>query len=314
MTLLAPLPSLDLLPSELRTAPFTTAQARAAGMRATELAELVAAGVLVHPMRGVLHSAQLVDDLALRVACLRLVIPPDAVVTDRSAAWLHGAPRVLAPNDHVVTPSVSVFCPPGRRLRNGLVASGERQLSPGDVEQVQGVRVTTPLRTACDLGRLLHVDQALAVLDALARLGTFGLDDLWRATARFKGYRGAVQLRTLIPQVDARSESPGESALRLRWGSAGLPRPELQHPVAAPDGGSYYLDLALPRLRFAAEYDGEEFHGPAQRVHDENRRAWLRDELGWIVLVMRRENVFGHHQDADLLLRRAYREILERRS
>ena len=52
----------------------------------------------MHPIRGVLHSSQLPDGLSLRIACLKLVIPEDAVVTDRTAGWLHGAPMILAPN------------------------------------------------------------------------------------------------------------------------------------------------------------------------------------------------------------------------
>ncbi|WP_460798254.1 type IV toxin-antitoxin system AbiEi family antitoxin domain-containing protein [Nocardioides pacificus] len=302
-----------VLPPELTVGAFSTNQALAAGLRRKALGELESAGELVHPMRGVYHWAHLTDDLQLRVDCLRLVVPPDAVITDRTAAWLHGAPRVLAPNDHIVPPAVSVFCPPGRRLRNGLVISGERRLLATDVQHVHDLRVTTPLRTACDLGRLLHPDQALAAMDALCRLAVFTVGDLCREAQRCKGFRGAVQLRALAPQVDPRSESPGEGASRRRWLAAGLPRPVLQHPVPAPGGGSYYLDMALPRLRFAAEYDGEEFHGPEQREHDERRRAWLRDAQGWVVIVLRRDNVFGQHQDADILLRRAYRDLLERR-
>ena len=57
----------------------------------------VRAGLLVAPVHGVLHAAQLPDCLDLRLACLRLVVPEHAVVTDRTAAWLHGAPMVLEP-------------------------------------------------------------------------------------------------------------------------------------------------------------------------------------------------------------------------
>ena len=148
--------------------PFTTALARDAGARWTDLRRLVAAGLLRHPVKGVYCSADLSDDLDHRIDALCLVVPEDCVVTDRTAGWLWGAPMVLAPGDHLETPNVSVFAPPGRRLRNGLTDSGERMLAPFDVVTIRGLRVTTPLRTACDLGRLLHRDQALAAMDALA--------------------------------------------------------------------------------------------------------------------------------------------------
>ncbi len=84
-------------------------------------------------LRGVFHFASIVDDLELRLAILRLVVPPDCVVTDRTAGWLWGANMILAPNDHLQVPPVHVFSPPGYRLRNGLVSSGERMLSAADV-------------------------------------------------------------------------------------------------------------------------------------------------------------------------------------
>ncbi len=89
-----------------------------------------------------------------------MVVPEDCVVTDRTAAWLWGAGSALAPNDHLKVPKASVFAPPGRRLRNNLTASGERMLTDRDVVELGGLLVTTSLRTACDLARLLHRDQA----------------------------------------------------------------------------------------------------------------------------------------------------------
>jgi hypothetical protein len=44
-----------------------------------------------HPERGVYAMPDLVDDLELRLAMLRLVVPSECVVTDRTAAWLWGA-------------------------------------------------------------------------------------------------------------------------------------------------------------------------------------------------------------------------------
>jgi len=282
--------------------PFRTAEAlRALGSPAAVHAAL-RQGLLISPVRGVYHAATLDDDLSLRVECLRLVVPRDAVICDRSAGWLHGAQRILAPGSHLVVPAVDVYLPLGRRLRNALVDSGSRGLCADDVMTIGGLTVTTPLRTACDLGRLLHRDQAIAALDSLLRTGEFTRDDLLLAPRRFPRYRGVIQLRELVPLADGRSQSPGESTLRLRWIDCGeLPRPEPQWEVVTP-WGSLFLDLALPELKYSGEYDGEEFHGPDQKEHDEERRAWLRGD-GWIIDVFRRENVYGPQQNADLMLR-----------
>ncbi|MFC5179011.1 hypothetical protein [Nocardioides taihuensis] len=289
-----------------RERPFAATELLAAGVTRRQLDHWLSRGELVRPIRGVLHDGSLDDGLDLRVAVLRLVVPDACVVTDRTAAWLWGAPMALAPGDHLVTPAVSVFSPPGHRLRNGLVASGERRLERHDVAELDGLRVTTPLRTACDLGRLLHRDQALAGMDALASSGDFTVEELVVETGRFAGYRGVVQLRVLGPIVDPASGSPGEAALRLRWYDAGLPRPQCQVPVPSPTGGWFYVDLGLEELRFGAEYDGEEFHGPQQAEEDAQRRLWLRDVQGWRLVVTRRANVYGQHQDACEILRAAY--------
>ena len=82
--------------------------------------------------------------------------------------------------------------------------------------------------------------------------------------------------------------------------------------MPAPHGGRYYLDLALPSRRFGAEYDGEEFHGEDQRWHDETRRSWLRGPEDWIIVVIRRRNLFGQSADVDQLLDDGYRQALNR--
>jgi len=200
-----------------------------------------------------------------------------------------------------------MFCPAGRRLRNKLVESGERTLTARDVAIVDGLRVTTPLRTACDVGRLLHRDQAIGVMDALSALGRFSITELAEEAQRFKGFRGMVQLRYLAPLVDKRSGSPGESTLRLRWIEIPLPRPECQVAVPAPDGGTYFIDIGLPEDRFGAEYFGEELHGEDEREHDEARLSWVRNTESWTITVARKHNVYGFDQDIDALLVRGAR-------
>lgn len=274
-----------------------------AGVSRRQLDCWLANGVLRHPIRGVYYSSSLEDSLELRVAVLKLVVPDACVVTDRTAGWLWGANMILAPNDHLVVPRVSVFSPPGYRLRNGLTNSGERRLRTDDVVELDGLRLTTPLRTACDLGRLLHRDQAFAALDSLARLGVFTVQELITATGRYRRYRGVVQLRALVPYVDPRAESPGESILRLRWWDLGLPHPQCQVPVPTPHGGTWWLDVGSEPHLFAAEYDGEEFHGDDRKEHDDERRGWLRRHEGWTIVVVRKGNLSGADQDVDQLLR-----------
>ena len=74
-------------------------------------------------------------------------------------------------------------------------------------------------------------------------------------------------------------------------------------------GGSLFIDLGLAERKLGAEYFGEEFHGPADLQHDEDRLTWLRDELGWVIVVARKHNVYGQDQDVDGLLTAAARRV-----
>ncbi len=296
--------------------PFTYGEAAAVGLQTRELAWLCTHHYLRRMVPGVYVAAQVKDDLALRAQALRLVVPPDAVITDRTAGWLHGANMILAPGSHLAVPPVSVFVNRrGARLRQDIVDSGQRYLAKDEVMEVHGLMVTTPLRTACDLGRLLHRDQAFAALDSMLGLEQFDREELLDHVARHRGMRGVRQLRVLAPLADPRAQSPGESVLRLRWlDVASLPRPELQIPVERPGEWPYYLDLGVVLLLWAVEYDGEEWHlrTPEQRRHDRDRRAWMRDEERWLITPVTRDNVWGRTRDIEGILLHGYAQARAR--
>ncbi len=300
----------------LISSPFTTQQAAAVGVTHRRLRDLLERGAIRRLLRGVYVGAGVPDSLALRRDAVRLVVPEGAVVTDRIAGWLHGAPRILAPDSDLEVPDLSVFHRGrGRRLRNPLVDSGQRTMPSRHVMSLGGLDVTTPLRTAWDLGRLLPRTQAIAGLDSMSALGLFGREELIAGVEQFRGYRGVRQLRALAPLADGRSQSPGESGLRLLWCECeDLPRPELQIPVLGPHGATFYLDLGLPDLLYAAEYDGAAFHDETARPRDEWRRRVLREQ-GWVIDVLRAEDVYGPDPAAPGILRAGVRRaVAERRS
>ncbi|MET3961436.1 hypothetical protein ABIE44_001370 [Marmoricola sp. OAE513] len=283
--------------------PFTYQQALATGVSRRRLRTLLDAGLVRRLLAGVYvrHDAQ--DSQLLRARALALVVPKGYVVTDESAGWLAGAPMILRPGSHLAVPPLTIFGADGQnRLRNELTDSGRRRLIRRDIHVVHGIQVTTPLRTALDLGRLRQRDRAIAALDQLMAVGRFSHEDLQRETLRLRGFRGVRQLRALTPLVDPRSESPGESALRLRFHDAGLPRPECQLDIHDEDG--VFLgrgDLAIEDIRFLAEYDGERWHGEGRAAHDAERRDALK-RSGWTVRVLTKADVFGRTQDVTKIL------------
>jgi len=298
--------------------PFTTATARQeAGLRPTDLTWLVRQGFLRRLIHGVYVANPVPDSLELRCAALRLVVPADAVVCDRHAGWLHGAHMVLAPNEHLQVAPVCVYLPsPGRRLRNHLADSGERTFARGDVIELMGLRVTSPLLTTWDLGRHRHVERSLAAMDQMLRLELFSKEELVAGVPRFRGMRWVRTLRVMVDYVDGRAESPPESILRLRWIQAHLPAPVPQLEVYDA-GGSFLarLDLGNDELCFAAEYDGAEWHSsPEQLEHDRERRALVEAETPFIVKALRKQNLFGPRADAEAILRRGIAEARRRGS
>src|SRR6478609_7448606 len=203
--------------------PFTRRMAEDAGVSRRAIDALLSFGVLRRPVKGAYVATDLADDLGLRAQCLRLVVPEDCVVVDRHAGWLHGAEMILAPGEHLALRPLSLFRPSGHgRLRNDLSASGERNLRRDDIVEVHGLRVSSPIRTAWDLGRVRWTDEAIAGMDAMLRLPTVDHHRLVAGVERFRGMRWVTVLRTMAPLADGRSESPGESVLRLRCIEAGV--------------------------------------------------------------------------------------------
>ncbi|HEX2894121.1 MAG TPA: DUF559 domain-containing protein [Marmoricola sp.] len=278
--------------------PFTLADAAQVGFKRHQVHLAVRDGALRRVLRGVFVRFETPDSVELRAAAAALVVGPTAVITDRTAAWIHGI-DVLTYGEHDVLPPIE-SCVLRRRSRSRRegVDGRTRDLADADVMVIGGVRVTTPLRTALDLGCHLRRKDALAALDQFVRVHGLTREELTREAGRYFRRRGVVQLRQLIPLVDGRAESPRESWTRLLIIDAGLPCPEPQYWIEIDGVPTYRLDLAYPRLRVVIEYDGEEFHDrtDAQRRHDAERREWL-DEHGWTIVLVKKGDFTGANLD-----------------
>lgn len=267
--------------------PFTLAMAEQYGIGGRRVRSAVRQGTLRRVLRGVFVQADIEDSIELRAASASLVVGATSVVTDRTAAWIHGIDVLTFGEKDVLPPIESCVTRRHSRTRRAGVDGRTRDLAPEDIMVVSDVRVTTPLRTALDLGCHLHRKDALAALDQFMRHHAITRTQLATGATGYCRRRGVVQLRQLIPLADERAESPRESWTRLAVIDAGLTCPEPQHWIEIDGVPTYRLDLAYPRLRVAIEYDGEELHGrtPEQRRHDAERRAWLERNDWTIVLV-----------------------------
>ena len=201
---------------------------------------------------------------------------------------------LLLPNEHLHALPISMFLPAGRgRLRNKLADSGERSFREEDLVVIDGVRMTTPLRTALDLGRQRWPEPALTALDALHRLKAFTVPELVSEVERFAKMRWVTTLRLVAAHTDGRSESGGETVVRWRWKDMPVPPPLPQIEVRCGTKLAR-IDVGNEELRFGVEFQGREWHtGEEKEALDSERYAWLRDDAGWIVEPVWTPDVYG---------------------
>jgi hypothetical protein len=270
--------------------PFTWPQARELGISRHRLNEAVHNREVRRILRNVYVRNGVPDSLELRLAGAKLVISPHSVACDRTAAWLFDV-DVLDYRELDILPPLETFVLRGHRAtRRPECKGGQRDLRACDICVMDGLLVTTPLRTCLDLGCKLSRRSALAAMDGFSRQHGIAPAEMYRSLPRYSGRRGVRQLRSLIPLVDARVESNGEAWTHLEIHDAGLPAPVPQYWVTVGGEPVYRLDFAYPHARVAVEYDGREFHeGDEAERADEERREWLR-RRGWTVIVLTKDS------------------------
>ena len=159
-----------------------------------------------------------------------------------------------------------------------------------------GIRITTPERTAFDIGRSLSGNRAIPILDALANATNFTVADVEALAADKPGSRGVRRLRSALKLVDGGAESPQESRVRLLLVGGGLPRPETQIEFTDEFGvARIRVDLGWREWRVAVEYDG------VQHWSDRYQRSWdidriaLLEAMGWSVVRVSAEMLTRPH-------------------
>ncbi len=232
--------------------------------------------------RGVYVPKNAVPTLDDRILGAWLTSDRRGVIAGVAASALHGADWVDArePIEMLVSE---------RRRQPGLVIRMDRY-RPDEVTRVAGLPVTTPSRTAFDLGR--HQPRALALgrLDALMRAAPFASADVQCLIDRYGPVRGVRQLRDLLPLVDAGAESLRESRLRLLLIDNGFTRPETQIEVSAAGGFTAVLDMGWRDLGLAVEYDGAHHQTERPQYLKDRRRMSMLAGLDWEVVTVINED------------------------
>ena len=265
--------------------PFTTGQAYALDVTRGMLRRALADHTIRRVVRGVYVRAEIQDSQQLRLAAARLVIGASSVARDRTAAWLLDVDVMDYDELDNLPPLETCVLPDHHPTVRPECDGRTRDLLPEDIVLLDDVPVTSPLRTAMDLGCNLGRRRAMAAIDAFRRKYGITKTDMEGMLPRYFRRRGVVQLRQLIPLSTDEAESTGESWTRIEIVDAGLPTPKPQHWIYIDGVPTFRLENAYPQQKVAVEYDGQEFHGPEQKEYDRLRREWLRNH-GWIIIVV----------------------------
>jgi len=124
-----------------------------------------------------------------------------------------------------------------------------------DFEIIDGIRVASAAETLLAVARDLGVLDLVIIGDSALHQGACTIDQLSTAAAGRR--RGAPRLRTVIPLLEERSESPWESILRLLHWAADL---EVKPQKKIYDEWGRFVaraDLWVVGTRRVHEYDGE---------------------------------------------------------
>jgi hypothetical protein len=156
-------------------------------------------------------------------------------------------------------------------------------LFPDEVEEVDGIPVTSVSRTLFDLAGVIgrrEIEQALNEAEVRRLTSRVSLPALLE---RYPRRRGAASLRALLRDASSgvtRSELEERFATLIE--SHGIPKPRRNADVAVR-GRFFKADCLWQRQRVIVELDGRAVHGTAQAFEADRKRDRLLVGEGWKV-------------------------------
>jgi len=248
------------VPAELRTRPFTSAEASGVGVTRAQLR-----GAGYRPLgSGLYRWVGLKDGPLLILAAVARRLPVGAAFSGRTAAWLHGLD--LAPCDPIevtIPESIGGGRRAGAYVRRAALAGEEIVLR-------RDLPTTSALRTIVDLCGRDPLTEGVVAADMALHARLVAVADLRTHAAEHPRAKGIARLRRVVDLAEPKADSAMETRLRMLLVLAGLPTPEVQVPIK-DDQGRFLgrPDLFYRHQRLAIEYDGGNHR---DRLVDDNRR------------------------------------------
>jgi len=236
-----------LIPPGLLRGPFTTEDARRAGLQHWHLRGKSWKRI----SRGIYAPQAIHADPLCRLEAATTRLPNGAVFSGLTAAWLHGIDVTPCdPIEVTVPPHAGVSSRAGIAIRRSAIPEM-------DVVRLRGLPATSVARTLADLAAHLSLAEAVVMADAALHARRVRLEQLraWADANRHR--RGIRRFRLVTDLAEPATESQMESRLRMVIVLGGLPRPSVQVPIYDQHGRLVGRpDLYYERQRLGIEYDG----------------------------------------------------------
>lgn len=261
------------------TDPVRTRRAVAAGFTARDLS-----GPLWQRLHHGVHANAALDptDPDVRIAAVAAILPPGAAISGWAGLRLLGVTaldgRSGAGGRRLLPVTVCVGRSGVLRPRPRVVLD-RTPLADDDVTMVDGVPVTTAVRSCAYLAMNEPVERATAFIDASVRAGVAPLAPVRLRLAGTVRRHGAPRARLVATLVDGRSASLPESVLKVVWVvEAGLPHP-LVNRLLVDDWGQVLgePDLLDPESALVGEYDGSTHRELSSHAWDNHREEGFED-------------------------------------
>ena len=254
-----------------------------AGVSLRQIRRLEADGALMCVLRGAYRTPSVALDELGRCAAVCLARPAVAI-SSVTAGRIWTFRRM--PRDR----RVFVIGPPRSHpaIAPWVVTYRTSAIRAADViTRRDGIRVTTPARTAFDLARILRPADLRSVIEQAMHDGGYGVQDMldvaseWLSPQRPWASRFVrlVEGRVAGGAAESHPEVRVGAALE-RAGVAGLVR---QYAIDLPGYGRARFDLAVPRLRWAIEVDVHPTHAETAGRASDERRDDAAISAGWSV-------------------------------
>jgi hypothetical protein len=297
------------LPHSLNSAPFTIASSRQLGVPDNRLRQ----ADVEHISRGLYRPADWNFELEAAARALSGV-SPGAWISHVTTARLHC--QLLPP---WLSDCEELHLSKPRDLpevrRKGIIGHTVLALA-GEVETVDGIRVSTRARTWLDLAQRLNLGELVCMGDQLVRVPRPGLegrsqpyatiDDLRTMVRRHPNLQGIVRARQALNLMRVGSDSGPETLLRLAMVDSGLPEPEVQLPLRPDSPSTPTADLGYRHRRLAIQYDGGH-HLLKDQILSDRRRDKAFETAGWTVLILAKNDLADGFQQAVVKIKRMLR-------